>query len=84
LEEDWKKKSLPGRPQDKPERYALPLHGPYDSLQRPKILNGIRIGGERIEKPESWSGTREKKVANAEKTSCQLAISLKKWEIWPE
>ncbi len=37
--------------------------GPYDSLQRTKILNSIRIKGESIEKLELRSGTGEGKTA---------------------
>jgi hypothetical protein len=37
--------------------------------------------GERIEKLGLRSSTREGKAANMKKTFCQLAISLKKWQI---
>ncbi len=52
---------------------------PYDTLQRPKILHGIRIDGERIEKLELWSGAGERKLANVNKTFSQLTTSQKKW-----
>jgi len=53
---------------------------PYDPLQRPKILYGIQIDRERIEKLELRSARRERKAARAKRTFCQLAVSLKKWQ----
>jgi len=37
--------------------------------------------GERIEKLELRLGTEKRKMANAKKTFCYLAISIKKWQI---
>jgi hypothetical protein len=54
---------------------------PYDSLQRTKILDGIRIKGERIEESELRLGTQKRRVANKRKTFCELAGNRKKWQI---
>ncbi len=55
--------------------------GPYDPLQRPEILNGIPIKGERIRKLDLRSGMRERKMTNAKKTFCQLAANLERCQI---
>ena len=54
---------------------------PYDSLQRPKILDGVRITGERIGKLDLRSARSERKAAMGKKVFSQLLVSPKKWQI---
>lgn len=44
----------------------------YDSLQRTKILNSIRIKGERIEKLELRSGMRKRRATRVGRMFCQI------------